>query len=727
MDKLNSRVFYKMYLTNTVLMVIFVSILALVSSRFSSSFVLDKIMDFNRKTIEDRGEVLEDKLRQLNDLSDAAVAGDEVIRLMLTEKEQYISPLAIQEIIQNLKIIRNNYTLVDEVSLVDYEREIVINSQTKVPLGETRYRAAITWDPLSFQADSGESSILYTKNWKPVQRAADFSIVLEINQDAFQENLFIPFGGLQVYVMAGDGVLSEAGLVEAHRDGWVQIEGEEYGNADAGLTAYVYEVNGSGVSVAGVWDNAQLRKEAGKIVYKIIGICVVIIVLASLILYFSALSFYKPLRKLKERVLEMKPVGKGGHEEEPGKRKRNEFQFIESAIHSLQDEKQQIKEKYEESVPVITQNVSSRLITEGYEEEAFSHLLGVLGYEMRGSEYVLLIVECKNRGEIHKLGEQINELILKEGMEALYFEKNVGQGTFLINTDLTLKTFTERVEEWKRHTSEVVSTWCLSDYFANRSNVNLVYWETVERLKKKFFKEENAIIYGASAKEEKEGQISNIKIEQKLLACIKEGKDEKSEEILHDFTRELSNTQLEIQYTVFIYFSICSKLIRDLKSLDVALSREYDEKAVFRELFQGTNIYDLEKTTLKVIRTLAGKFQEKEPVHSASVKRAIEFIEKNYHRDLTLEDIANEVYLTTIYLSNLFKRETGCTVMEYVTRLRMKEARELLAQSPAIKIKDIAERLGYRNVQSFIRYFKIYYGVTPVEFRRNSKHDTLGG
>ena len=43
---------------------------------------------------------------------------------------------------------------------------------------------------------------------------------------------------------------------------------------------------------------------------------------------------------------------------------------------------------------------------------------------------------------------------------------------------------------------------------------------------------------------------------------------------------------------------------------------------------QGENIYDLEKTTLKVIRTLAEKFQEKEPVHSASVKKAIEFIEE---------------------------------------------------------------------------------------------------
>lgn len=624
MDKLYSRVFYKLYLTNTILMVGFVSILALLSSHFSSGFVLDKMKEFNRQTVEDRREVLEDKLRQMNDLSDAAVASDEVVQLMLTEKERYLSPLVIQKIIRNLNIIRDNYTLVDEVSLVDYEREIVINSQTKMPLSETAYSGAITWEPLSFQINSGNVMIQYTKNWKPVQRNTDFSIILNINQEAFQENLFIPFEELQEYAIIKDGaILSEKGLDTDYQDGWEQVEGKEYRNRKEGLTAYVYEVNGSQISIAGVWDDAQLRKEAGRIVYKIIIICISIIIFASLILYFSALSFYKPLRKLKEQVSEIKSTEK----------ETNEFNFLESAIHSLQDEKQQMKEKYKEAIPAITQNASSRLITERYEEEAFSHLLGVLGYEMRGNQYVLLIVECKNREEVHRLGNLLNELIWREGMEALYFEKNVGQGTFLINTDLPCKSFMERVKRWKQETSEVVSTWCLSDYFANRSNVNLVYWETVERLKKKFFKEGNAIIYEASGKEEKERQISSIKIEQKLLACMKEGKGEELEEILHDFTRDLSNTQLEIEYTVFIYFSICNKLIRDLKSFDVALSREYDERAVFQELFQGENIYDLEKTTLKVARTLTEKFQKKEPVHSANVKKAVEFIEKNYYRN----------------------------------------------------------------------------------------------
>ena len=53
----------------------------------------------------------------------------------------------------------------------------------------------------------------------------------------------------------------------------------------------------------------------------------------------------------------------------------------------------------------------------------------------------------------------------------------------------------------------------------------------------------------------------------------------------------------------------------------------------------------------------------------------------------------------------------------------MKKATELLFEIPVIKVKDIAERLGYHNVQSFIRYFKKYYGVAPAEFRKRQQID----
>lgn len=105
-------------------------------------------------------------------------------------------------------------------------------------------------------------------------------------------------------------------------------------------------------------------------------------------------------------------------------------------------------------------------------------------------------------------------------------------------------------------------------------------------------------------------------------------------------------------------------------------------------------------------------------VFSDNVRRAVEFISVNYGRDLALEDVANAVFLSSGYLSILFRKETGYTVLEYLTRVRMEKARDLVLQVPAMQIKEIAEQLGYNNVQGFIRHFKKYYGVTPMAYRK---------
>ena len=57
-------------------------------------------------------------------------------------------------------------------------------------------------------------------------------------------------------------------------------------------------------------------------------------------------------------------------------------------------------------------------------------------------------------------------------------------------------------------------------------------------------------------------------------------------------------------------------------------------------------------------------------------------------------------------------------MFDYITRLRMEKAAELMGR-PDVKIQDMAKSLGYNNVQSFIRLFKKYYGMTPSDYRRN--------
>ena len=89
----------------------------------------------------------------------------------------------------------------------------------------------------------------------------------------------------------------------------------------------------------------------------------------------------------------------------------------------------------------------------------------------------------------------------------------------------------------------------------------------------------------------------------------------------------------------------------------------------------------------------------------------------NYGEDITLNSVADHVFLNRDYLSRQFKKEVGVTFSEYLLELRMKEALRLLRGSD-LRIGEIAERVGVSNVSHFTSVFKKQYQITPSEARR---------
>lgn len=68
------------------------------------------------------------------------------------------------------------------------------------------------------------------------------------------------------------------------------------------------------------------------------------------------------------------------------------------------------------------------------------------------------------------------------------------------------------------------------------------------------------------------------------------------------------------------------------------------------------------------------------------------------------------------YVSYIFKKETGQGIVEYITELKMKKARQLL-KDKSLKIVQVAKICGYENQSYFNKLFKSYYGMTPVQYR----------
>ncbi|WP_340003386.1 response regulator [Paenibacillus sp. FSL K6-0276] len=96
---------------------------------------------------------------------------------------------------------------------------------------------------------------------------------------------------------------------------------------------------------------------------------------------------------------------------------------------------------------------------------------------------------------------------------------------------------------------------------------------------------------------------------------------------------------------------------------------------------------------------------------------ALQYVKEHYYEDLTLEKIASVVFLNPVYFSQLFKQKTGQGYKEYVTSLRLEQAKLLLVNSK-LKVAEIAERIGYQDMRHFTQMFRKRFLLTPTEYRQ---------
>lgn len=97
--------------------------------------------------------------------------------------------------------------------------------------------------------------------------------------------------------------------------------------------------------------------------------------------------------------------------------------------------------------------------------------------------------------------------------------------------------------------------------------------------------------------------------------------------------------------------------------------------------------------------------------------RAAGEIAARFVQDVTVEDVAAKLGISSGYLSKIFKKRTGKTFYDYLAFVRMKEAMELLLD-PTIRVQEVADRVGYADQRYFSQKFRSIVGCTPSEFRQ---------
>lgn len=101
--------------------------------------------------------------------------------------------------------------------------------------------------------------------------------------------------------------------------------------------------------------------------------------------------------------------------------------------------------------------------------------------------------------------------------------------------------------------------------------------------------------------------------------------------------------------------------------------------------------------------------------YSDYTQKAIDFIHKNYHKDMSLDDTARYIKVSSSYLSRIFKEECKVSYIKYVNQLRVEKAK-LLIENGDVRIKDIVQQVGFQNYNYFFKVFKESTNMTPLEY-----------
>ena len=209
------------------------------------------------------------------------------------------------------------------------------------------------------------------------------------------------------------------------------------------------------------------------------------------------------------------------------------------------------------------------------------------------------------------------------------------------------------------------------------------------------------------------------KLQEKLVNLCGTGHTDEVNDTLQQFSDALKEEKKgSMIYLLSITLNLLSSILRrKASSLDSEEAKKFLQSLNSVKNFSSAEqveAFFIER--FRFIDRLTGGDQANRP--RKVVRDIQDIIRQRYFEPLTIGMIAQEVYMSAGYIQTLFKKETGMTINDYITRIRIESGKELLKDS-SIRIYDVANLVGYQDTNYFTKIFKKYVGMNPLDYRES--------
>ena len=137
-------------------------------------------------------------------------------------------------------------------------------------------------------------------------------------------------------------------------------------------------------------------------------------------------------------------------------------------------------------------------------------------------------------------------------------------------------------------------------------------------------------------------------------------------------------------------------------------------------LYRASDFEQMLALVDKNIKKLEEVFDNNPQLTHREVDTVKKYIYEHYSEEISVEQLAELVFMAPSYLSFIFKKETGQNLSKFIKAYRMEKAKEML-EGTHNKIVAISNAVGYPNVSYFCQSFREYYGISPQKFRSNGE------
>jgi len=205
---------------------------------------------------------------------------------------------------------------------------------------------------------------------------------------------------------------------------------------------------------------------------------------------------------------------------------------------------------------------------------------------------------------------------------------------------------------------------------------------------------------------------------QELAEHFRSGEREEAYGLLNRFVDEIVKHCLSPREYQLYLVQLLTELSRLVQRKGLPFVPLYGKTNVFAQLLELQTAEDIKAWFKHAIAEPVFELLEthREEHYRQLCEEVVRIVNEHIHENMTLESCAHRMHYHPDYVGRVFRKHIGVNFSEYVSQLRLKLAKQLLAETE-LKISEVSSRLGYNSSQNFIRYFRKQEGVTPGQYR----------